>query len=54
MMKITDETREWVYSIAGGPVSDEEIIEFLQELKDYDRSVNCRNLTGLIPSQPLR
>jgi len=40
MMKITDETREWVYSIAGEPVSDEEIIEFLKELEDYDQGIS--------------
>jgi len=38
MTEITDGTREWVSSIAGKPVTDEEIIEFLNDLDDYEES----------------
>lgn len=34
-MEITDFDREWVESIAGRKVSDQEIIQFKQDLNDY-------------------
>jgi len=39
-MNITDFNREWVESIAGREVTDEEILEFLRELNEYEESLN--------------
>ena len=43
MLKITDATREWVASIAGQPVSDEEIVEFINDLDDQE-TINERDV----------
>ena len=38
MREITDFDREWVSEIAGYEVSDEEIVQFLQDLEDFGDS----------------
>jgi hypothetical protein len=39
-MNVTGFDREWVESIAGRAVTDEEILEFLRELTEYEESLN--------------
>ena len=39
-MEVTDFHREWFEEIAGYEVSDEEIVQFLQDLEDYGDSLD--------------
>lgn len=38
-MEITEFDREWVESICGREVSDMEIVEFLNDLRNYEESL---------------